>query len=120
VSKKDAQGFGSAMTYGRRYSLSAAFGVIAEDDDGNAAAKAPPSGSAAEVMHDQFKAMPDDERDFLVKIAKQVKATLALGDNEAAAEYLEGQKLDPDEKLAIWSLFDSKERSAIKRAAKGA
>jgi len=43
VSKADAQGFGSAMTYARRYSLSAAFGIAPEDDDGNAAAKAKPS-----------------------------------------------------------------------------
>lgn len=42
VTKHDAQGFGSAMTYARRYSLSAAFGVAPEDDDGNAAAKAAP------------------------------------------------------------------------------
>ena len=38
AAKQDAQGFGSAITYGRRYSLMAAFGVPAEDDDGNAAA----------------------------------------------------------------------------------
>lgn len=37
VSKRDAQGYGSALTYCRRYSLSAAFGVAPEDDDGNAA-----------------------------------------------------------------------------------
>ena len=42
VSKNDAQGFGSALTYARRYSLSAAFGVAPEDDDGNAATKAKP------------------------------------------------------------------------------
>jgi len=41
VSKADAQGYGSAMTYARRYSLSAAFGVCPEDDDGNAATKKP-------------------------------------------------------------------------------
>jgi len=39
VSKHDAQGFGSALTYARRYSLSAAVGVAPEDDDGNAASK---------------------------------------------------------------------------------
>ena len=39
ASKKDAQGFGSACTYARRYSLQAAFGVAPEDDDGNAASK---------------------------------------------------------------------------------
>ena len=37
VAKKDAQSLGSALTYARRYSLSAAFGVAPEDDDGNAA-----------------------------------------------------------------------------------
>lgn len=37
--KKDAQGFGSALTYARRYALQTAFGLATEDDDGNAAAK---------------------------------------------------------------------------------
>lgn len=38
VSKNDAQAFGSAETYARRYSLSAAFGITSDlDDDGNAA-----------------------------------------------------------------------------------
>lgn len=37
ATKQDAQGFGSALTYCRRYSLMTAFGVPAEDDDGNAA-----------------------------------------------------------------------------------
>lgn len=41
VSKSDAQGFGSALTYARRYGLSAAVGVAPEEDDGNAATKAP-------------------------------------------------------------------------------
>ena len=43
VSKVDAQGYGSALTYARRYSLSAATGVAPEDDDGNAATVAKPS-----------------------------------------------------------------------------
>lgn len=43
ASKNDAQGYGSALTYARRYSLMAAFGVAPEDDDGNAAAKTAPA-----------------------------------------------------------------------------
>jgi len=39
ASKHDAQGFGSALTYARRYSLMAACGIAPEDDDGNAASK---------------------------------------------------------------------------------
>lgn len=37
VSKPDAQGIGSAITYARRYALGAIAGVAPEDDDGNAA-----------------------------------------------------------------------------------
>lgn len=39
ANKKDAQGFGSALTYARRYALVTAFGVPVEDDDGNAASR---------------------------------------------------------------------------------
>lgn len=35
ISKRDAQGFGSAITYFRRYQLSALIGVAQIDDDGN-------------------------------------------------------------------------------------
>ena len=37
ATKQDAQGYGSALTYARRYSLMAACGLAPEDDDGNAA-----------------------------------------------------------------------------------
>lgn len=37
--KNNAQGFGSAQTYARRYGLQMAFGLATEDDDGNAASK---------------------------------------------------------------------------------
>lgn len=43
----DAQGYGSALTYARRYSLQTAFGVAPEDDDGNAAVKAAPKSAPA-------------------------------------------------------------------------
>jgi hypothetical protein len=48
ASKQDAQGFGSAMTYARRYSLMAAFGVPAEDDDANGAVASRPAQKPAE------------------------------------------------------------------------
>lgn len=63
VTKNDAQGYGSALTYARRYSLSAALGVAPEDvgapkdDDGTAACgkgpkaeKAPAKSLAPEVL----------------------------------------------------------------------
>jgi hypothetical protein len=39
--KHDPQGYASALTYARRYSLMAACGIAPEDDDGNAASKKP-------------------------------------------------------------------------------
>jgi hypothetical protein len=53
ASKQDAQGFGSAMTYARRYSLMAAFGVPAEDDDANAAVASKPANKPAERVGEQ-------------------------------------------------------------------
>jgi hypothetical protein len=43
ATKHDAQGYGSALTYARRYSLMTACGIAPEDDDGNSAAKAKPA-----------------------------------------------------------------------------
>ncbi len=49
ASKNDAQGYGSALTYARRYSLLAACGIAPEDDDGNAASKQQPKISQAQI-----------------------------------------------------------------------
>ena len=46
-SKKDPQGYGSAMTYARRYDLSALLGIASHDDDGNAASKKDPETAAS-------------------------------------------------------------------------
>lgn len=50
ATKHDAQGYGSALTYARRYSLMAACGIAPEDDDGNHASKqkSAPAKAAAE------------------------------------------------------------------------
>lgn len=73
VTKNDAQGFGSACTYARRYSLQSAFGVAPDDDDGNAASQskqhqgpqrvpqqqAPTPTSMAGDIAEQLQAAPD-------------------------------------------------------------
>jgi hypothetical protein len=59
VIKADAQGYGSAMTYARRYSLSALVGIAPEDDDGNAAAGAKPAARAVEPKQEGPKQYPD-------------------------------------------------------------
>lgn len=48
VSKPDAQGAGSAITYMRRYALAAVVGIVQADDDGNSASeKAAPVAQSA-------------------------------------------------------------------------
>ncbi len=49
AAKHDPQGYGSALTYARRYSLMAACGIAPEDDDGNAGSKPPPKVTDATI-----------------------------------------------------------------------
>lgn len=55
VGKNDMQGYGSAVTYARRYGLMAMAGIAPEDDDGNAAAKAAPKQEEKRMSADLFQ-----------------------------------------------------------------
>lgn len=57
ATKQDAQGYGSALTYARRYSLMAACGIAPEDDDGNAAVKARVLPAQARVVSPQTQVL---------------------------------------------------------------
>ena len=62
--KLDPQGFGSAITYAKRYALSAMLGVVAdEDDDGNAASAkpAPARPTQHDVIHQPMQDPDIDE-----------------------------------------------------------
>jgi hypothetical protein len=60
VNKNDMQGYGSAVTYARRYGLMAMAGIAPEDDDGNAAAAAAPRQQApAKMTANQFEQITD-------------------------------------------------------------
>jgi len=55
ASKQDAQGYGSCLTYARRYSLMAACGIAPEDDDGNQATKSPKAPAQPVKYIDEFQ-----------------------------------------------------------------
>lgn len=61
AAKQDPQGYGSALTYARRYSLMAACGIAPEDDDGNAGSKAKQDAAHNEArdnwLADQYAAI---------------------------------------------------------------
>lgn len=140
VNKADAQGYGSSATYCRRYSLSAAFGVAPEDDDGNAATKAKPDPVKAALKAEfpngdevEHKAAPGIQKntDQEVAYAKLPVETIAglrleakaiegdfytLGTKPAIERYEKFKKTaNQDEIDGLWSFMDSKIRNGMKR-----
>lgn len=53
ASKADAQGYGSAATYARRYALLAAAGVVGEEDDDAEAAVKPSGNGTTQYVNEQ-------------------------------------------------------------------
>lgn len=105
-SKPDPQGYGSALTYARRYSISAMLGVIADDDDdGNAASKpAPPravqqaAALASEPMFDQdpdgqVKAWCEQQKKFITECQATEFLRAWKKRNDAALGRLEQRNL---------------------------
>ncbi|MCM0724338.1 ERF family protein [Latilactobacillus curvatus] len=71
VTKNDAQAFGSAETYARRYSLSAAFGITSDlDDDGNAANSNPPAQQPTKPKRSTTQARKETINELAESISK--------------------------------------------------
>jgi hypothetical protein len=69
--KQDPQGYASALTYGRRYSLMAACGIAPEDDDGNRASRPEKTVVDLNVMADHITAIQDATDQDSLKAAYQ-------------------------------------------------
>jgi hypothetical protein len=132
ATKQDAQGYGSAMTYARRYSVMAACGIAPEDDDGNAAKKplgASPaaevkpaakaarseSGSAPQII---LNSLPPDWQAWLGDFARDVTNTFTSSGVIAAQQLIDdttaAEQLGPEHITGLYALLDSKCRSALK------
>jgi hypothetical protein len=112
--KQDPQGYGSALTYARRYSLMAACGIAPEDDDGNAAQRKP--GSDAKPMSG-VEHLVDDEQKTYLQLLASVTHNLFKNPNgvQEICDRLEREALDSDCKVFYWSMLPSNIRSAIKK-----
>ena len=83
ASKQDPQGYGSALTYARRYSLLAATGLAPEDDDGNASRRTEVKSEVNEhQMADLLAAM--DEVTTLKELQETYKAAYKATNGEQA------------------------------------
>lgn len=113
ATKIDPQGFGSCITYSRRYSLAAITGMAPEDDDdANDASKRP--NTATQVAHDALADMSPEEQKFL---REQAASIIHLHDIKGDAYgWIEAQNYQTEEKLALWSLLPSPVRTGIKKA----
>lgn len=76
--KLDAQSFGSALTYNRRYSMCAILGISPEDDDGNMASAVSPKKVIRETITSDVAKMIDqcNDADNLELIYKESLATV--------------------------------------------
>ena len=111
ASKQDPQGYGSALTYARRYSLMAAAGIAPEDDDGNAASKSAPKVSATKT-----DLVPPNRMNIIADVAAAIGERMSANDLIGAVEEYSGIT-DVEEKMSLWGMLDSKTRSAIKKQA---
>jgi hypothetical protein len=60
--------------------------------------------------------IPQEELQYLQELAMELIAMCEQGDPKAAWVKLEGENLDDQQKIALWTLLPSKVRSALKKA----
>lgn len=111
----EVQNIGACETYQRRYLWVAALEIVEHDQlDASEPLKPVKPASAKPVSVDVFDAMDDEEQTFLRTTAADIKCLLSKNMAQHAVDRLHSQNLTADEKVAIWSLFDSKQRAAMK------
>jgi hypothetical protein len=109
------QNLGAVETYTRRYLWVSAMEIVEHDAlDSSAPLKedkviiSPTQGAMDNI--------PPDEVQYLQEMAVELIATCEQGDPKAAWDKLEGENLDSEQKIALWTLLPSKVRSALKKA----
>ena len=101
AAKQDPQGYGSALTYARRYSLTTACGIAPEDDDGNAATDSKRRADANPPQPD----MSPKAR------ASRITAGVKAGDAAGAAVVLANET--DKVRDAIWAFLDAKTQDEL-------
>lgn len=113
----EIQALGAMLTYIRRYLYVNALEIVEHDAMDAVVGKDEPK-SAKAITRDVWDTMPEATQRRLQGVVDSVRAMLTMGGMDDALLIL-SEISDADEKAALWSRFDSKERSAIKKASKG-
>ena len=103
ATKQDAQGYGSALTYARRYSLMAACGIAPEDDDGNSASKAKKEPVITETQAANIIALATEVKADMTGFRKFLGVNkleeLPASDYQRAISALEKKRQQPQEDI---------------------
>jgi hypothetical protein len=109
------QNLGAVETYTRRYLWVSAMEIVEHDAlDSSAPLKedkviiSPTQGAQDNI--------PPEELQYLQEMAMELIAMCEQSDPKAAWDKLEGENLDSEQKIALWTLLPSKVRSALKKA----
>jgi hypothetical protein len=109
------QNLGATQTYLRRYLYVLALEIVEHDAlDATTGSDAPKSFKPVTV--DVYDNMPKEEQAIIDTISMEAIHLIGKGDVEGAVQYINEQELEADWKTALWSRFDSKQRSALKKA----
>jgi hypothetical protein len=109
----EIQNLGAVQTYTRRYLWVAALEIVEHDAIDSAPAKEKVIITPSQGIADNI---PPEEMQYLQELAVELIANVAEGNPKQALERLDAEKLEADQKVALWSLLDSKTRAAIKKA----
>lgn len=104
------QNLGAVETYSRRYLYVTALEIVEHD-----AIDSSEPVSAKPITVDVFQSMSAEDQEVIRSIGVDAISLLAKNDIQGAVDYINELGLDADSKTALWSLFDSKQRSAIKK-----
>jgi hypothetical protein len=111
ASKQDPQGYGSALTYARRYSLMAACGIAPEDDDGNAASKGQQPTKFAHQKGNERA--PNAAQRVATELIEAVKADMTLRVVEKYQAACDDSEAFADQ---VWDRLTNTEREYITAA----
>ena len=116
----EVQNLGAVQSYLRRYLWVTAMEIVEHDALDSSEGPAPKKDSAAPASFrssptmNVLESLPEARQSIIVDVATAIKERFAAGDVVGAYEEYLGLT-DVEEKTGLWSLLDSKVRSAIKK-----
>ena len=115
----EVQNVGAVETYQRRYLWVAALEIVEHDaiDSSEPVKAEPKKAPIITATQGVYDSLPKEEQQYLEELANAIFEQVNHKDEaEQANERIKSENLDADQKTALWSLLDSKTRSALKKA----